>query len=108
MVHMVGGVAGFVDAIFVGPKIGRFVDGAMQPRSGYSETLETLGTFIILFSWFGFNLGSALKDLCSCFAVAERCAMTTTTVGAVDCITTLVVQNPPTTFSIRSRCLTVL
>ena len=92
VVHMVGGVAGLVGAILVGPRIGRFVDGAVQPLPGHSATLATLGTFMLWFGWYGFNPGSALGITGGAFAVAERCAMTTTLAAAAGGVTTLIVR----------------
>jgi len=57
VVHMTGGVAALVGAIVVGPRAGRF-DGPGLPPS--SMTLQTLGTFILWFGWYGFNCGSTL------------------------------------------------
>lgn len=57
VVHLTGGVAALVGAIACGPRLGRFEEGGL-PVSSY--TLQTLGTFILWFGWFGFNCGSTL------------------------------------------------
>lgn len=56
VVHMVGGVAAFVGAKILGPRIGKY-DGNGKPRAipGHSLTLGALGVFILWFGWFGFN-----------------------------------------------------
>lgn len=59
VVHMLGGIAGLVGAYMVGPRRGRFdADGNSQPIPGHSITLAVLGTFILAFGWFGFNIGT--------------------------------------------------
>jgi Amt family ammonium transporter len=59
VVHMLGGVAALVGAYMVGPRNGRYdSDGNAQPIPGHSITLAVLGTFILAFGWFGFNVGT--------------------------------------------------
>jgi Amt family ammonium transporter len=59
VVHMLGGVAALVGASMVGPRTGRYdSDGNSQPIPGHSITLAVLGTFILAFGWFGFNVGT--------------------------------------------------
>jgi ammonium transporter, Amt family len=60
VVHAVGGFAGLAGAIVLGPRIGRFVGGKAQTIPGHSLTFASLGTFILLVGWFGFNPGSQL------------------------------------------------
>ena len=61
IVHAVGGFAGLAGAIALGPRIGRFnKDGSANPMPGHNITLATLGVFILLVGWFGFNPGSVL------------------------------------------------
>ena len=60
-VHMVGGVAAFVGASILGPRIGKYgKDGKPRAIPGHSLTLGALGVFILWFGWFGFNPGSTL------------------------------------------------
>ena len=60
-VHMVGGVAAFIGAIILGPRIGKYgKDGKPRAIPGHSLTLGALGVFILWFGWFGFNPGSQL------------------------------------------------
>lgn len=55
-VHMVGGVAAFVGAKVLGPRIGKYgKDGKPKAIPGHSLTLGALGVFILWFCWFGFN-----------------------------------------------------
>lgn len=58
VVHMVGGILALIGAIFVGPRAGR-VWGS--PPKGHNMVLATLGTFILWFGWYGFNVGSTLN-----------------------------------------------
>ena len=62
VVHMVGGVAALVGAIFLGPRIGKYgKDGKPKAIPGHSLTLGALGVFILWFGWFGFNPGSTVS-----------------------------------------------
>ena len=61
VVHAVGGFAGLAGAIVLGPRIGRFnKDGTANPMPAHNLTFATLGVFILLVGWFGFNPGSQL------------------------------------------------
>ncbi|OJU11075.1 MAG: adenylate cyclase [Clostridiales bacterium 43-6] len=61
-VHMVGGVAALVGAIFLGPRIGKYTkEGKSKAIPGHSLTLGALGVFILWFGWFGFNPGSTVS-----------------------------------------------
>ena len=61
VVHAVGGFAGLAGAIILGPRIGKFnKDGTANPMPGHNITFATLGVFILLIGWFGFNPGSQL------------------------------------------------
>ncbi len=61
VVHALGGFAGLAGAIVLGPRIGRFnPDGSPNALPGHNLALSTLGVFILLIGWFGFNPGSQL------------------------------------------------
>jgi len=61
-VHMVGGIAAFIGAALLGPRIGKYgKDGKPKAFPGHSLTLGALGVFILWFGWFGFNPGSTLS-----------------------------------------------
>lgn len=60
VVHCVGGFAGLAGAIALGPRIGRYVNGKSRPIPGHNLTFATLGVFILLIGWYGFNPGSQL------------------------------------------------
>ncbi len=59
VVHAVGGVAGLAGAIVLGPRLGKFdEDGTPRAIPGHHIPMAMLGTFILLFGWFGFNAAS--------------------------------------------------
>lgn len=61
VVHACGGFAGLAGAILLGPRIGRFsAAGKPIPIPGHNLTLATLGVFVLLIGWYGFNPGSQL------------------------------------------------
>ena len=61
VVHACGGFAALAAAIVLGPRIGRFTaDGRSVPMPGHNLALATLGVFILLVGWYGFNPGSQL------------------------------------------------
>lgn len=61
LVHAVGGFAGLAGAIVLGARIGRFNnDGKSTPIPGHNMSLATLGVFVLLIGWYGFNPGSQL------------------------------------------------
>ncbi len=63
IVHLTGGIAGLVGAIFLGPRIGKFDPQTGKARGipGHSIALGALGTLLLFFGWFGFNGGSVLE-----------------------------------------------
>ena len=59
-VHMAGGVAAFVGAAILGPRIGKYdKNGKAKAIPGHSLTLGALGCFILWFGWYGFNGAAA-------------------------------------------------
>lgn len=59
VVHAVGGAAALAGAIVIGPRIGKFgADGKPRALPGHHIPMAMLGTFILLFGWFGFNAAS--------------------------------------------------
>jgi len=60
VVHSVGGWAALAGVIILGPRIGKYKDGKVNPMPGSNLALATLGTFILWLGWFGFNGGSQL------------------------------------------------
>ena len=60
LVHSTGGWAALVGAIVIGPRIGKYFGGNVNPMPGSNIPLAALGTFILWFGWFGFNGASQL------------------------------------------------
>src|SRR5205823_2333542 len=61
VVHAMGGVAGLAGALVLGPRIGKYGrDGKARTIAGHHIPMAMLGTFILLFGWFGFNAASTL------------------------------------------------
>ncbi len=70
VVHAVGGVAALAGAIVIGPRIGKFsADGTPRAIPGHHIPMAMLGTFILLFGWFGFNAASTFAATDVQFAV---------------------------------------
>ena len=61
IVHMTGGVAALMGAMFLGPRIGKYgPDGKPRAIPGHNIPFAILGVFILWVGWFGFNPGSEL------------------------------------------------
>ena len=60
IVHACGAAAALAGAIVLGPRIGKYKDGKVNPMPGSNLALATLGMFILWLGWFGFNGGSQL------------------------------------------------
>ena len=67
VVHSVGGWVALAGVIIIGPRLDKY-DKQGRPRKlhAHNMPLAYLGTFILVFGWFGFNCGSTLaatKDI---------------------------------------------
>jgi Amt family ammonium transporter len=61
IVHMTGGIAAFIGALFLGPRLGKYgPDGKPRAIPGHNIPFAILGVFILWVGWFGFNPGSEL------------------------------------------------
>lgn len=60
LVHSTGGWAALMGAIILGPRLGKYIDGKVNPIPGSNMPLATLGVFILWLGWFGFNGASQL------------------------------------------------
>lgn len=85
IVHGMGGVAALTAAWIVGPRIERFGDnGSITVIPGHSIPFAVLGTLILCFGWYGFNVGTAAAPLAEgatslkSFQYVGRVALTTT------------------------------
>ena len=64
IVHGMGGLAGLTAAYIIGPRMDRFnPDGSVNVIPGHSLTFAALGTLILAFGWYGFNVGTAAAPL---------------------------------------------
>nr|WP_256410572.1 ammonium transporter family protein [Halorubrum rubrum] len=60
IVHGMGGIAGLTAAAVLGPRMDRYAeDGSTNVIPGHSLTFAVLGTLILAFGWYGFNVGTA-------------------------------------------------
>jgi Amt family ammonium transporter len=60
IVHGMGGIAGLTAAAVLGPRMDRFNDdGSANVIPGHSMTFAVLGTLILAFGWYGFNVGTS-------------------------------------------------
>ena len=58
VVHAVGGFIALAGAAVVGPRIGKYnSDGSANQLPVHSVPFVIVGTFILFFGWFGFNIG---------------------------------------------------
>ncbi|WP_435099061.1 ammonium transporter [Halarchaeum sp. P4] len=87
VVHTLGGVSALVGAYLIGPRRDRYgPDGTPNVMPGHSITLAVLGTLILCFGWYGFNVGTAVKVFAvqdgqlvlANFATVGRVALNTT------------------------------
>jgi len=60
IVHGMGGIAGLTAAWMLGPRMDRYnEDGSVNVIPGHSLTFAVLGTLLLAFGWYGFNVGTA-------------------------------------------------
>ncbi|MDD6728852.1 MAG: ammonium transporter [Eubacteriales bacterium] len=90
-IHMVGGIAALIGAMFLGPRIGKYkVDKKTgkkkaQAIPGHSLTLGALGVFILWFGWYGFNGAAAtsVDSLASIFVTTTLSPAVATVVAMI-------------------------
>jgi ammonium transporter, Amt family len=63
VVHSVGGWAALAGIIVLGPRLGKYKDGRVQPIPGHNMTSSALGVLILWLGWFGFNPGSTMAAM---------------------------------------------
>jgi Amt family ammonium transporter len=89
IVHGLGGIAGLTAAWVLGPRMDRYdADGSVNVIPGHSMTFAVLGTLMLAFGWYGFNVGtaSAVSDGVLNGSVLGRVAMTTTLAMAMGAV----------------------
>jgi ammonium transporter, Amt family len=82
LVHSVGGWGALAGALLLGPRLGKYTAGRINPMPGSSLPLATIGVFLLWLGWFGFNGGSVLSAdpvatsftlVTTCLAAAAGC-----------------------------------
>lgn len=62
VVHAFGGFAALACVMLLGPRKGKYQEnGKIKPIPGHSMPLATIGVFLLILGWFGFNGGSVLS-----------------------------------------------
>jgi Amt family ammonium transporter len=96
IVHGMGGIAGLTAAAILGPRMDRYgEDGSINVIPGHSMTFAVLGTLMLCFGWYGFNVGTAAmmtgngegamilnSEVLSLAAMSTTIAMATGAIGA--------------------------
>ena len=91
-VHMVGGVAAFVGALILGPRIGKYSkSGKSKAIPGHNLTIGALGVFILWFCWFGFNGASTVSMEGDAIVSAGRIFVTTNLAAAVATVAVMLI-----------------
>ncbi len=91
-VHMVGGVAAFIGAVVLGPRIGKYTkDGKSKAIPGHNLTVGALGVFILWFCWFGFNGASTVSMEGAAIISAGKIFVTTNLAAAVATVTVMAI-----------------
>ena len=91
-VHMVGGVAAFLGAKTLGPRIGKYdADGTPKAILGHNLTIGALGVFILWFCWFGFNGTSTVSMTGDDAIVSASTIFVTTNLAAAVATTTAMI-----------------
>jgi Amt family ammonium transporter len=64
VVHLTGGMFALAAAFIIGPRLGKFGGKKKEPRAffGHSLPLSTIGAWLLVFGWFGFNIGSSVAN----------------------------------------------
>ncbi len=84
VVHAMGGAAALAGALVLGPRIGKFkADGTPNAIPGHHIPMAALGTFILLFGWFGFNAASTFAATDVQFATVAANTAIAAAFGAV-------------------------
>lgn len=70
VVHAMGGIAALAGALVLGARIGKYgPDGKPRTLAAHNIPMAMLGTFILLFGWFGFNAASTFAATDVRFAI---------------------------------------
>ncbi len=84
VVHSVGGWAALTGVLVLGPRLGKFGKDGKQPLDpDHHIPMAMLGTFILLFGWFGFNAASTFAATDVQFAVVATNTAIAAAFGAI-------------------------
>src|SRR3990172_8036462 len=77
VVHAMGGWLALPAMMILGPRIGRWVHGRSNPLPMHSIPFISLGSWLLMIGWFGFNVGSAggLQNISGLVAVNSLLAL---------------------------------
>ena len=90
VVHSVGGIAGLIGTIALGPRLGKYNrDGSTNTIPGHSLPLAMLGMFVLWFGWFGFNPGSTLSGMQS--GLIARIVVNTNIAAATGAVVAMII-----------------
>jgi len=86
IVHGLGGIAGLTAAWVLGPRMDRYdSDGEVNVIPGHSMTFAVLGTLMLAFGWYGFNVGTVAAPVGDLDGLGQV-AMTTTLAMAMGAV----------------------
>lgn len=107
VVHSVGGWAALAGVIVLGPRLGKYKDGKVNPIPGHSMTSAALGVLILWLGWFGFNPGSTMAAMDGAaiahILVNTNIAAATGSIGAL--ITAWLLLKKPDLSMVLNGCL---
>ncbi|MBT9315436.1 ammonium transporter [Leptothoe spongobia] len=89
VVHSVGGWSALTGAWMLGPRSGRYGQGAQGTIPGHNLAIATLGGLILWFGWFGFNAGSSMA---ADPAAASRIILTTNLAASTGAVAAAIVS----------------
>jgi Amt family ammonium transporter len=96
VVHMTGGIAALMGALFLGPRIGKYgPDGKPRAIPGHNIPFAMIGVFILWFGWFGFNPGSELLADEFVSTIAVNTLMASVAAGVVTTAVIWIVAGKP-------------
>lgn len=61
LVHSVGGWGALAGVLLLGPRLGKYAGGQINPIPGSNMPMAAIGVFLLWLGWFGFNGGSVLS-----------------------------------------------
>ena len=96
IVHLTGGVAAYMGAKALGPRIGKYdEDGKPRAIPGHNIVFTVIGVFILWLGWFGFNPGSELAADGYVMSVALNTLIAAAAGGAVSAIVVIAKTGKP-------------